>query len=205
MRRQSLAALACFAFSGLSCSLFGADPASLPPVSLGPPAAADAPLVQESEIAAISAALSRRATGLTGAEIAAVARTVVVEAHRHALEPKLVLAVMHVESRFYNFAVSPVGAIGLMQVMPETGAELAARMGIDWVGPQTLFDPTTNVTLGVAYLRELSDRYGSISTALAAYNWGPGRIDRRLRQGTALPDQYPGLVLEAYAQGRGRS
>jgi soluble lytic murein transglycosylase-like protein len=205
MRRQSLAMLACFAFSGLSCSLFGTDPAALPPVSLAPPEAEAAPAVRESEIAAIRTSLSRRATGLTAAEIDDVATTIVVEAHRHRLEPSLVLAVMHVESRFYNFAVSPVGAIGLMQVMPDTGAELAARIGIDWVGPQSLFDPTTNVRLGVAYLRQLQDRYGSIPTALAAYNWGPGRIDRRLRQGTALPDQYPGLVLEAYAQGRGRS
>lgn len=205
MRRSALAALVCFAFSGLSCSLFGSDPSALPPVSLGPPAGSEAPAVLDSEIAAIAAALSRRATGLTASEVDAVASTIVVEAHRHALEPSLVLAVMHVESRFYNFAVSPVGAIGLMQVMPETGAELAARMGVDWLGPQSLFDPITNVRLGVAYLRQLSDRYGSLSTALAAYNWGPGRIDRRLRLGTALPDQYPSLVLEAYAQGRGRS
>jgi len=205
MRRRWLAVLTCFAFSGLSCSLFGADPAALPPVSMGPPAASDTPLARESEITAIVTALSRRATGLTADEVDAVARTVVSEARRHALEPSLVLAVMHVESRFYNFAVSPVGAIGLMQVMPNTGAELAARIGIDWLGPQTLFDPTSNVRLGVAYLRELKDRYGSIPTALAAYNWGPGRIDRRLRLGTALPAEYPSLVLEAYAQGRGRS
>jgi soluble lytic murein transglycosylase len=205
MRRRWLAVLTCFAFSGLSCSLFGADPAALPPVSMGPPSASDTPLARESEIAAIATALSRRATGLTAGEVDDVARTVVTEAHRHALEPSLVLAVMHVESRFYNFAVSPVGAIGLMQVMPNTGAELAARIGIDWLGPQTLFDPTSNVRLGVAYLRQLKDRYGSIPTALAAYNWGPGRIDRRLRLGTALPAEYPSLVLEAYAQGRGRS
>jgi soluble lytic murein transglycosylase len=172
---------------------------------MGPPVASDAPVVRESEVAAIAATLSRRPTGLTAGEVDAVARTIVVEARRYALEPSLVLAVMHVESRFYNFAVSPVGAIGLMQVMPDTGAYLAARIGIDWVGPQTLFDPTTNVRLGVAYLRELSDRYGSLATALAAYNWGPGRIDRRLRLGTALPDQYPNLVLEAYAERRGHS
>jgi len=205
MRRRWLAALTCVAFCGLSCSLFASDPRALPPVSMGPPAASATAAIRESEVAAIAAALSRRPTGLTASEVDAVARTVVVEARRHALEPSLVLAVMHVESRFYNFAVSPVGAIGLMQVMPETGAELATRIGIDWVGPQTLFDPTSNVKLGVAYLRELADRYGSLETALAAYNWGPGRIDRRLRMGTALPDQYPSLVLEAFAQGRGRS
>ncbi len=205
MRRSWLAALTCAAFSGLSCSFFATDPGALPPVSMGPPVASDTPVVRESEVAAIAASLARRPTGLTAGEVDAVARTIVVEAHRYALEPSLVLAVMHVESRFYNFAVSPVGAIGLMQVMPDTGEYLAARIGIDWVGPQSLFDPTTNVRLGVAYLRELSDRYGSLATALAAYNWGPGRIDRRLRLGTSLPDQYPNLVLEAYAQRRGRS
>jgi soluble lytic murein transglycosylase len=204
MRRSWLAALACVAFSGLSCSVFTPGRGELPPVSAGPPGRAEAP-VRESEVAAIAAALSRRTTGLVPEEIDAVARAVVVEAHRHSLEPRLVLAVMHVESRFYNFAVSPVGAIGLMQVMPETGAELAARLGVNWVGPQTLFDPAINVRLGVAYLRELSDRYGSIETALAAYNWGPGRIDRRLRHGTSLPDQYPSLVLEAYGRGHGKS
>jgi soluble lytic murein transglycosylase len=205
MARRWLATLACVAFSGLSCNLFSPGRDLLPPVSSGPPGSDGAQATGDAEVAAIVAALSRRPTGLTAGEVDAVARTVVGEARRHALEPSLVLAVMHVESRFYNFAVSPVGAIGLMQVMPETGEELAARLGIHWVGPQTLFDPTTNVRLGVAYLRQLSDRYGSLPTALAAYNWGPGRIDRRLRLGTAMPDQYPSLVLEAYAQGRGRS
>lgn len=205
MARRWLAMLAFFAFSGLSCSIFAPDRGSLPAVSAGPPGSLDAAAVREAEVGAIAAALSRRPTGLTAGEVAAVARTVVGEAHRHALEPSLVLAVMHVESRYYNFAVSPVGAIGLMQVMPETGEELATKLGIHWVGPQTLFDPTTNIRLGVAYLRELSDRYGSLPMALAAYNWGPGRIDRRLRLGTAMPEQYPSLVLEAYAQRRGRS
>ena len=205
MNRRWLATLMCVAFSGLSCSIFASDHGPLPSVSAGLPGTVDTAAVREAEVAGIAAAMSLRPTGLTAGEIDAVARTVVAEARRHALEPTLVLAVMHVESRYYNFAVSPVGAIGLMQVMPETGAELAARLGIDWVGPQTLFDPTTNVRLGVAYLRELSDRYGSLSTALAAYNWGPGRIDRRLRLGTAMPEQYPNLVLQAYAQRADRS
>jgi soluble lytic murein transglycosylase len=205
MTRSWLAVLTCFAFSGLSCSIFGPGRDTLPPVSAQPPASARATAAREAEIAAIVTALARRPTGLTPGELDEVARTVVGEADRHALEPSLVLAVMHVESRYYNFAVSPVGAMGLMQVMPETGEELAARLGIRWTGPQTLFEPTVNIRLGVAYLRQLSDRYGSLSTALAAYNWGPGRIDRRLRLGTAMPEQYPSLVLEALAEGRGRS
>jgi soluble lytic murein transglycosylase-like protein len=49
-------------------------------------------------------------------------------------------------------------------------------------------------------LRELRDRYGSVSVALAAYNWGPGRIDRRLRRGSPLPVVYAGRVLDASGQ-----
>jgi soluble lytic murein transglycosylase-like protein len=205
MDRRWLATLACLAISGLSCSVFGPGRGELPPVSSAPPTRTGAPAVRDSEVALIAAALQRRPTGLTHAEVDAVAHAIVVEARRYALEPSLVLAVMHVESRFYNFAVSPVGAMGLMQVMPATGEQLAARLGIDWVGPQTLFEPTVNVRIGIAYLRELSDRYGSIDTALAAYNWGPGRIDRRLRLGSSLPVEYPSLVMQAYAQRRGRS
>jgi len=55
-----------------------------------------------------------------------------------------------------------------------------------------------NVQLGIAYLRELSDRFGNTNVALAAYNWGPGHIGRRIRRGTPLPKVYPELVFEAY-------
>jgi soluble lytic murein transglycosylase-like protein len=106
---------------------------------------------------------------------------------------------VHVESRANTFAVSPVGALGLMQILPSTGEELAHQEGVTWRGPHTLFDPLVNVRLGVAYLEQLSNRYGEVSTALAAYNWGPGHIDRRIARGRALPTEYPSLVLEAHA------
>ena len=68
-----------------------------------------------------------------------------------------------------------------------------------------LFDPTANVRLGVAYLRELADRYGSLHTALSAYNWGPGHIDRRIATGAPLPRIYAELVFEAYGRAANRS
>ena len=104
---------------------------------------------------------------------------------------------IHVESRYDAFIVSDAGAIGLMQILPATGEELALRLGIPWEGARTLFDPVANVRLGIAYLKELSDRYGNTNIALAAYNWGPGHIDRRLRRGTPLPRVYPRLVSDA--------
>jgi soluble lytic murein transglycosylase-like protein len=138
-------------------------------------------------------------TGLTDAEVARLAQTVVVEARRYHFDPGLVLAVIHVESRFDTYAVSAKDALGLMQLLPSTGEALAPIVGVEWRGPQTLFDPVANVRIGVAYLRQLTDRYnGSVRTALVAYNWGPGRIDQFVRAGDPLPNEYSQLVLAAY-------
>ena len=188
--------------------LFSVSCSILPPVALVPsPPAAAPPVLAESgppaaEVAAVRAVLDHRRTGIAQDELDALARSIVIEAHHFEVDTALVLAVMHVESRFNVFAVSSVGALGLMQIMPATGKELAARYGVPWSGQQTLFDPFVNVKLGVAYLRELSLRYDSVPTALAAYNWGPGAIDGRLRRGTALPTEYSELVKQALTAAR---
>jgi soluble lytic murein transglycosylase-like protein len=169
--------------------------AALPSVSAAPPAGDSAPVL------AAFAHLQRYAhrSGLTDDERLELARCIVREARRHDLDPALVLAVMHVESRFDAFAVSHKDAMGLMQILPSTGAWLAPQVGVPWYGPQTLFDPESNVRIGVAYLRQLADRYdGRIPTALAAYNWGPGAIDRFIARGSPLPQEYAQLVLAAY-------
>jgi soluble lytic murein transglycosylase-like protein len=152
----------------------------------------------DEEIASqILARLSMRHTALSVTERHELVRTIIREAREHDLEPGLVVAVIEVESAGYHLAVSHVGAMGLMQILPATGKELADRLGVDWKGPDTLFDPTINVKLGTAYLRQLADRYGSVQTALAAYNWGPGRIDRRLRRGATVPSRYIEQVMRA--------
>jgi len=92
------------------------------------------------------------------------------------VRPDLVRAVMQVESAFNPRARSPKGALGLMQLMPAT---------LRQYGVGNPFDPTDNVRAGVAYLRALLDRYGNDETlALAAYNAGPGAVDRH---GQAVP------------------
>lgn len=101
---------------------------------------------------------------------------------RFAIPEALIRAVIAVESNWQPFAVSPKGAMGLMQLMPGTWGELRARYAL---GPDP-FDPCDNILAGTAYLRELLDRYGDPGF-LAAYNAGPGRYEAYLRGVKSLP------------------
>lgn len=152
------------------------------------------------EVAVILRRLSIRHTALPEHERIALAHAIVREARKHDLEPSLVVSVIEVESAGYHLAVSHVGAMGLMQLLPATAEELAGKHDVEWYGPDTLFDPEVNVQLGTAYLRQLTDQFGSVSTALAAYNWGPGRIKRRIRRGATVPSLYIEQVRAAQSR-----
>lgn len=98
-------------------------------------------------------------------------------AARYDLDPFLVAAVIRVESRFFEGAVSEPGARGLMQVLPDTGRWVAEQIGIGDFRPAMLFDPRTNITIGTWYLAYLRVEFGDNPTAaLAAYNAGRGTV-----------------------------
>ena len=149
------------------------------------------------EVPAIELALAELGMGLLPSERGRVARTIAREARRAGFSPEFVLAVIRVESGGDPFAVSPKGALGLMQLRPRTAEAVARGIGVRWNGRATLFDPVTNVRLGVAYLERLRVRYGNLSIALAAYNWGPARISEMLRRSEPIPAGYSRRVLEA--------
>ena len=116
----------------------------------------------------------------SGPEILEAAKTV-------GLDPGLVAAVVLEESAFNPLAVSRVGARGLLQLMPATGAEVAQRLGVKNFHPDRLFEPGLNLRLGCRYLDDLIGRLGSIPVALAAYNAGAARAIRWAVPGDA-PD-----------------
>lgn len=103
-------------------------------------------------------------------------------AQRFELPASWIRAVLRAESGGDPRAVSPAGAMGLMQIMPATWDELRVHHGLG-ADP---FDPRDNILAGAAYLRQLHDRYGSIRAMLAAYNAGPARYEASLA-GERLP------------------
>lgn len=99
-------------------------------------------------------------------------------------------AVLRAESAGGVRAISSAGAMGLMQVMPDTWAGLRVRYGLG----RDPYQPRDNILAGTAYLREMWDRYGNVAAMLAAYNAGPGRYDEHRSTGRALPAETRAYV-----------
>lgn len=103
--------------------------------------------------------------------------TISREARLAGLDPRLVAAVIKVESNFAPLAVSQKGAIGLMQIMPRTAAWVAQMNHWPFVNSQ-LFDSTTNIRIGTWYLGYLFGQFNGLSPAVAAYNGGRNNVAR---------------------------
>jgi soluble lytic murein transglycosylase-like protein len=120
---------------------------------------------------------------------------VTTASRRYGLDPRLVGALVHVESAFQTRAQSPKGALGLMQIMPATGE----RYGVG--APRDLLDPATNIDVGTRYLRDLHRMFdGNVELVLAAYNAGEGAVKRH---GNRIPpyretQDYVRKILRLY-------
>lgn len=126
-------------------------------------------------------------------------------------DPVLLLAVIQVESvfkttargKFIDGALS--GALGLMQVKPETAREIAAQINIENFLPEDLFKPEINVPIGVAYLTSMISRFKNFKLGLLAYNQGPAAVSRQLAQKIPLSANYYRKVLRSYEALKQRS
>jgi len=128
------------------------------------------PVVRPTQIFAVPGAPSyRTTTDVLPAKAGLYEDLVIEHAQRQSLRPELVRAVIQVESGFNPGATSPKGAMGLMQLMPQT-----ARL----LGVLNAYDPEENIRGGTVYLRQLLNKYGTEQLALAAYNAGPGAVDK---------------------------
>ena len=137
-------------------------------------------------------ALAAGATDAALAQSVSAARTVAGDPHaafvteasqRFGIPEHWIVAVKRAESAGDVRAISSAGALGLMQVMPDTWAALRVRYGLG----RDPYDPRDNILAGAAYLREMFDRYRTIPAMLGAYNAGPGRYDEYVQTGRALP------------------
>ena len=122
-------------------------------------------------------------------------------AKNYDLDPALLAAVIYRESKFDARAESDSGAIGLMQLLPDTAKGIALHTGGSQFEVADLWDPEINVRYGAFYLRRLLNKYGDLRLALAAYNAGQANVDEWLAkgEGIAFPEtrQYVDEVLHA--------
>jgi len=107
-------------------------------------------------------------------------------ARNYRLDPALLAAVIYQESRFKAGAKSSSGAIGLMQLQPDTAKGIAIRTGGSRFQTSDLYNPEINIRYGSWYLRHLLDKYGDEKTALAAYNAGQRNVDTWRAEGKGI-------------------
>jgi soluble lytic murein transglycosylase-like protein len=130
-----------------------------------------------------------------------LAGSIVLASHRQNYDPILVTAVIKAESAFNPTALSEKGARGLMQLMPKTAEWVANSNGVP---RKTLYDPSFNIRLGIAYLKDLEEGYnGNLLFTLVAYNWGPGHVQSAAEGKRRLPREcmkYALSILRDYNQ-----
>lgn len=170
-----------------------------------PPAPEYVETLQSRKLWLISESLAyalHRETGIPGNYARRVVALVQSNAVRYKwIDSSIVLGLIVVESNGNARALSPVGARGIMQIMPETGKFINASFPEPWKGKHMLYDLETNIRYGIWYLNHLYEEFpGDEHAAIAAYNWGPQNIQWRQAHGHALPRVYPGKVWEAREQ-----
>lgn len=161
-------------------------------------------LLRPKELVQIFSIVRSHRADVAESEIWRLSEVIHEETTKRGLDPLMVLALIRVESGFQAAAVSPAGARGIMQIMPDTGRSLAGATVKEYgVHPvrftaEALDDPVLNLRLGIYYLHHLKRQFRDWSVALTAYNFGPIDTQNRIDNNLDLSDDFAALVLDAY-------
>jgi soluble lytic murein transglycosylase-like protein len=142
--------------------------------------------------------LEKQPTGLANVTKEELAEVIYEEATRYNHDPKFILALIAIESEFYNWSVSEKGAKGLMQIMPYVAQSLSPELGIEWSGDRTLFNPYLNIRIGIYYLSQLILDFKDVEVALTAYNYGPTYVKGLIERKERIPHDYYRKFLTVY-------
>jgi soluble lytic murein transglycosylase-like protein len=137
-------------------------------------------------------------TQLMPDEAVQVAHHVYECSRKYGFDPKIILAMIQVESSFGPKALSHMGARGLMQVKPSTAKAVVRSLGWEWTDEDALYEPVYNVQLGTEYLFYLVLRFRSVEKAIIAYNQGETSVRGMMTNGHKLPQMYLQRVLREY-------
>lgn len=115
------------------------------------------------------------------AQAGLIASTLISESEAQELDPIFVMAIIQTESQFNPKALGDCGDRGLMQILPQTARWISKRHDLPWTGANSLYDPVTNLKIGITYFGDLRDEFENVPKYyLPAYNMGPTRVHRKL-------------------------
>jgi soluble lytic murein transglycosylase-like protein len=145
----------------------------------------------------VFSAVSRCRRTLPEADRWEIARVVYEQSGQYGYDPLFIIAMMEIESTCSPVARGPQGAIGLIQLRPETARAVAREIGLTWRGTQMLTRPSVNVLLGLRYLWKLERQFKDPYVAVAAYNLGPTRV-QQMSRARARDARYVRKIMARY-------
>lgn len=136
--------------------------------------------------------------GFTDEEKTQLADVISSECNKYDYDPMFLMSLIITESSFMQGQTSSVGARGLMQIRPFVGRSLADKMGIEWQGASTLFEPELNIQMGSRHLFNMILKFKDVRQAIISYNLGETALRHRMRLDKPLPRSFLNKVMTNY-------
>ena len=136
--------------------------------------------------------------GFSDEDKASLVNVISDECKKYDYDPLFLMALILTESSFKRGQISSVGARGLMQIRPFVGKSLADKVGADWEGAETLFQPDVNIRMGALHLFEMILKFKDVRQAIVSYNLGEAELRSRVRKNKPLPRAFFDRVISNY-------